>query len=856
MKKGQPVRYQQPVNPIKPVGLSPHIVESYPMTRYLDYTERDWRFAVDSIVNNGMGMNWGTMVTWALSQSTFLRSLINRRIDPLLEHNYVVKDQADNVVERFSDVLDSQWFKEIVKSIGLSIFYGYTAGGFDPKTKNVFRYPIELIDPFNESLKENPYRTEGDTRFNDYSDLFFVKYFDERQTMLGLLEPLIYDYIGMAMARRNWLASGARYAFPMLMVGYNGDATEFENYTDENGEVQQREVNRNKETAIHIARNLDPTVGLASPFHLNENGIPVYDVDVKQTEMTAKERGFETYKSFIDDTEQRMMNLVLGASLTMDEGHSRSLGEVHERVTDSIHEKDLKMVVETLNDVFLPKLNIPDGMRFDVEDVSSITLDDAVKISTVAAQNGQKLTVDFFDAIGVPDNFLQDVPTVKIESEAKEQPEKNFFKRLFAKHSTPAQSSEVILKAPDLEDVVSDEEVTLPVSKTAHISDRRAKEIYDQPAGAPIAIDYAQYKYYQDIFSAPLKGDNPLAKLSVTDFNIINMKYLANIAQFSAAKDAAEQAAFKSALLDDRGRRVSFEEFKERVSQISKVFREDWLKTEYRTAGATAIMAKEWEDVERDKLQKPAWQYKTQEDDKVRPAHQRLDNLVFRVDDADGQKLFPPNGWNCRCWFRQLSEEEMRAEGLSYANPVDVSRMIKEDVEKGFAFNPSVNGIMPNSDSSYFDVVPSMNKLDYRSFGLEQTSVMMRESPDDDISIEVTVALINSILARTKNKKTGKNEIKNKQTGMTFEVSDQLARNVEMRGGDGFNLFTKTVSHPDEVWASWDNDMNQKSVHGTMLHIAGNVVYAVDFENEKLTDAYVVRSTTQADSLRKGVLFK
>lgn len=39
-----------------------------------------------------------------------------------------------------------------------------------------------------------------------------------------------------------------------------------------------------------------------------------------------------------------------------------------------------------------------------------------------------------------------------------------------------------------------------------------------------------------------------------------------------------------------------------------------------------------------------------------------------------------------------------------------------------------------------------------------------------------------------------------------------------------------------------------------MLRIASNVVYAVEFEDNVITDAYVVRNSLQADMLRRGLL--
>lgn len=46
----------------------------------------------------------------------------------------------------------------------------------------------------------------------------------------------------------------------------------------------------------------------------------------------------------------------------------------------------------------------------------------------------------------------------------------------------------------------------------------------------------------------------------------------------------------------------------------------------------------------------PYWEYKTAGDDKVRPEHAELDGLILPASDPRWDKIFPPNGWKCRCY--------------------------------------------------------------------------------------------------------------------------------------------------------------------------------------------------------------
>lgn len=54
----------------------------------------------------------------------------------------------------------------------------------------------------------------------------------------------------------------------------------------------------------------------------------------------------------------------------------------------------------------------------------------------------------------------------------------------------------------------------------------------------------------------------------------------------------------------------------------------------------------------------PFWQYITAGDSRVRPEHAVLDGFAARSDDPVWRKIYPPNGFNCRCLVIGLLKEE------------------------------------------------------------------------------------------------------------------------------------------------------------------------------------------------------
>lgn len=73
-----------------------------------------------------------------------------------------------------------------------------------------------------------------------------------------------------------------------------------------------------------------------------------------------------------------------------------------------------------------------------------------------------------------------------------------------------------------------------------------------------------------------------------------------------------------------------------------------------------------------EKNHKPYWQYIAILDSRTRPSHGELHGKIVPADDDGFWSLhYPPNGFNCRCTVRALSEKELPAAGLKTVMDAD-----------------------------------------------------------------------------------------------------------------------------------------------------------------------------------------
>jgi len=435
------------MNPITPVGFGKYTGLQMPFSRYINYEPRDWRSSSDMLINTTLGQRWSELVTWMLSADPFVQTLIERRLNPLRSIEFVIQDENGVVDDEWTYIIcKNPIFPKIIEEIQMSVFQGFSAFQFNFEKKIFAAFPIELIDYKKKSLKHSYYDQEGNYVFNDYNDLAYCEHSLKHQTVLGMFQPLTLEYISLQKHRKNWDAFGTNTAVPTRIIGYNKGSVERITQMV-NGVSTEIEVNTVREEAENIAENVSPNQTVMIPFSFDKDtGKMEYQIEIKNSEQSAHTgTAYKCYEEAIRLCEERMTQLVLGATLTMFEGSSRSLGEVHGSITKEIIEADIKLVLDNLENVIKKKLNLPEGLFFGTNQTQNMPINEAEQISKIAKDNNKILTEEFFNKIGVPKEYIEEVKN-KEESafEEKEIEEKEIVKKKIPKKNKKSLVSKAI----------------------------------------------------------------------------------------------------------------------------------------------------------------------------------------------------------------------------------------------------------------------------------------------------------------------------------------------------------------------------------------------------------------------------
>lgn len=154
------------------------------------------------------------------------------------------------------------------------------------------------------------------------------------------------------------------------------------------------------------------------------------------------------------------------------------------------------------------------------------------------------------------------------------------------------------------------------------------------------------------------------------------------------------------AVIDAREKGQSITDFRKSFDQIvqkhgwSYKGKRGWrTRTIYNMNMRQSAMAGRWKQVESTKRLRPYLQYLTVGDSRVRDEHRQWDRKVLPIDDPWWDTHYPPNGYNCRCTVRTLSDRQLQREGLGVEPTPEVERTRRVNTRTGEDFGDVPKGI-------------------------------------------------------------------------------------------------------------------------------------------------------------------
>ncbi|MDE7440657.1 MAG: DUF935 domain-containing protein [Muribaculaceae bacterium] len=278
-----------------------------------------------------------------------LSGCIQQRVGFVMSRSFKLVDTEGNNIDAAIHYLDQDWFKQLCRLALDSIWFGHsliqlgevvTDGDGHPSLANVMLIPRKHVIPEYGRVVPRvgmPWRAGYEFRDSQYSDsLIEVGEPDN----LGLLLKAALHTIPKKHALSFWDSFAEIFGMPMRIARTTTR--------------DPKEFKRIEDMIYDGASNLAMVTGMDTEIQFVESG---------------KGDAFNVYDRRIDRANSELSKLIIGQTMTIEDGSSLSQSQTHLQVFENLVEADRDMLRDMVNNQLIPKLvnlNFPlQGLRFE-----------------------------------------------------------------------------------------------------------------------------------------------------------------------------------------------------------------------------------------------------------------------------------------------------------------------------------------------------------------------------------------------------------------------------------------------------------------------------------------------------------
>jgi SPP1 gp7 family putative phage head morphogenesis protein len=530
------------------------------------------------------------------------------------------------------------------------------------------------------------------------------------------------------------------------------------------------------------------------------------DENVEFAESTRSD-AYMVYNERIERANSEISKLILGQTMTADNGSSRSQSEVHERVAEAYAEADMQEIADVINFRLLPFLierGYPlQGFMFEWDFSENLGLQDQWKIVNEMLQH-----------FNVPADYITQTFGVPVEEKATpvlplpdggQGGGKPLTVTALAPGLKPSAWLSMTACCEHTEITASSQGFSLIET----VFEALISRAWDSKGD--LLFDTEYYFVLNDLLKERLyTGFGKEMGSTMTDIerHILTLME-ANLFHFSAGKNLAVVQELNQAVRAAK----SFTEFEKAAAGINSNYNRNWLRTEYNFTRAAAQNGAAWIAQKADADVLPYVQWRTVNDANVRDSHRALHGKVFDI--RKGAPVpYPPAGWNCRCEMVPLAS----AEGLEVIDNSQAKELLAEEwenIEKsGFDVNRGETGEIFTANQLYAKSLGKPNTFGLKGNGLKPFAEL--EAADyPALSIqERSVEFVRELYPNEVNKLV---DYAGREISLTSKTLNNHLTEKYTMPGEGrqhvAELMPDIVMNPDEVFLQRNSKTSPSSYH-------------------------------------------
>ncbi|WP_312083610.1 phage portal protein family protein [Epilithonimonas hominis] len=700
-----------------------------------------------------------------------------RKLSTLNTDHQVINRKTGDVNEDLTFILQQQWFHKFLDQGCLDhIILGTTVPEF--QSFNNEKIEMSII----------PRRNVVPTKGRIYPDITkneFINYLDENfkpwlfqigePYNLGIINNIIPNLIWKRNVMQAWAEFCERFGLPLI--------TATSNTTDSK--------------ILNDVHDMLLQLGEASV------GTFPAGTDIKFQEANRTD-AYNVYMQFMQSNSNEISKMLVGSTMLSDQGTNRSQTEVHERSLDyKLSQADKRQIQFIVNDQLFPLLRLQ-GYNISEDDFWEFkTAEQETDLPQLWNITNGLLTAGY----EVEQEWISKTFNIPIEGKKKIQPTVNVAASYFPE------------KPQRYEFTCTCGNHTQAIGKFGKdLIVKFCKELIGQvyngsdTLGTVGKLIAAEAMELVSGLRSNFKTFNPYTGPDLLALQM--MEY--NVFEFSASKTEARLVAMKDLLIDYETKQIrDFASFRVECDKVMKDYNSNWLEAEYNLSIAVGQTSAQYVRFMAEKDTVTSFvQYQTVGDDKVRGSHEILDGKIFSLDDKEAMKLWPPNGYGCRCEMLQYvgGSKDNLITGIRGQELIQSRDPKYKDSQ--FHINRGDLKQVFTDKQFYSDnkgLTKKINEMTYDKYGLKKWSDIKDDYKPIKLDKSITGDNVKELFKAEKGKDymgfsdyLGRKMILPKKTFDNHTTGHYL--NDEERRHQIFPHVKDILNNPDEVWL---NERNQ-----------------------------------------------
>ncbi len=306
-----------------------------------------------------------------------LAGAIENRILRVVNKQHLLKDKDGCADFERSKYVKTKWFKHLIRKALESKFYGYSAVFISDATSGMIRkvvdVPRENVIPERRVLLKNSFNPSGESLFYpDFSN--FIIYIQLMPDAIGMLESVAPMTIFKRHSWASWDEFEQIFGVPIRIA----------------------------KTMIDTKKHKDDL-----QKWLENMGTSSYGIFDKRVDLEIKESNrSDASKVFLDKINiinKEMSKRILGQTMTMDDGSSKSQSEVHLQTLEEITSADISDIEDWFNTEFIDVMrawgyDLPEGYHLDITANTAVNPADKIKVDGILMANGWNFDKDYVES--------------------------------------------------------------------------------------------------------------------------------------------------------------------------------------------------------------------------------------------------------------------------------------------------------------------------------------------------------------------------------------------------------------------------------------------------------------------------